>query len=204
VRGGVGSPSLDRVDVVQPVLFAVMVSLAAQWRALGIHPDAVLGHSQGEIAAAYVAGALSLRDAAKVVTLRSKAITAIAGTGGMVSIPWPVERVLALVQPWGLSISLAAQNGPSSTVVTGNAAALDELMAACERDDVPATRIPVDYASHSADVEELRETLRESLSGLQPRASDITFISAVTGAGLDTSILDGDYWFANLRQRVLF
>jgi acyl transferase domain-containing protein/NADPH:quinone reductase-like Zn-dependent oxidoreductase/NADP-dependent 3-hydroxy acid dehydrogenase YdfG/acyl carrier protein len=204
VRGGVGSPSLDRVDVVQPVLFAVMVSLAAQWRALGIHPDAVLGHSQGEIAAAYVAGALSLRDAAKVVTLRSKAITAIAGTGGMVSMPLPVERVLGLIEPWGRSISLAAQNGPSSTVVTGNAAALDELMAACERDDVLATRIPVDYASHSAHVEELREALRESLSGLQPRASDTAFISAVTGAAVDTSILDGDYWFANLRQPVLF
>ena len=199
-----GSPNLDRVDVVQPVLFAVMVSLAAQWRALGIQPDAVLGHSQGEIAAAYVAGALSLREAAKVVTLRSKAISAIAGTGGMVSISRPVERVLALIEPWGRSISVAAQNGPSSTVVTGNAAALDELMAGCERDDVPATRIPVDYASHSAEVEELRETLRESLSGLRPRTSDIAFISAVTGAGLDTSILDGDYWFANLRQPVLF
>jgi acyl transferase domain-containing protein/NADPH:quinone reductase-like Zn-dependent oxidoreductase/acyl carrier protein/NADP-dependent 3-hydroxy acid dehydrogenase YdfG len=204
VRGGVGSPSLDRVDVVQPVLFAVMVSLAAQWRALGIHPDAVLGHSQGEIAAAYVAGALSLRDAAKVVALRSRAISAIAGTGGMVSIPRPVERVLALIEPWSQSISVAAQNGPSSTVVTGNTAALNELMAECERDDVPATRIPVDYASHSTQVERLRETLRESLSGLQPRTGDMAFISAVTGAGLDTSILDGDYWFANLRQPVLF
>ena len=204
VRDGVGSPILDRVDVVQPVLFAVMVSLAAQWRALGIQPDAVLGHSQGEIAAAYVAGALSLRDAAKVVTLRSKAIRTIAGTGGMVSIARPVERVHALIQPWGKSISVAAQNGPSSTVVTGNAVALDDLMAACERDDVPVTRIPVDYASHSADVEALRETLHESLSGLQPRTGDIEFISAVTGAGLDTSILDGDYWFANLRQPVLF
>ncbi|HEX4587062.1 MAG TPA: type I polyketide synthase [Mycobacterium sp.] len=204
VRGGVGCGPLDRVDVVQPVLFAVMVSLAAQWEALGIHPDAVLGHSQGEIAAAYVAGALSLRDAAKVVTLRSKAISAIAGTGGMVSIPRPVERVLALIEPWRQSISVAAQNGPSSIVVTGNAAALDELMVVCERVDVPATRIPVDYASHSTQVETLRETLRESLSGLQPRTGDIAFISGVTGAGLDTSILDGDYWFANLRQPVLF
>ncbi len=204
VRGGAGAPSLDRVDVVQPVLFAVMVSLAAQWRALGVHPDAVLGHSQGEIAAAYVAGALSLRDAAKVVALRSKAIGAIAGTGGMVSILWPVERVLALVEPWGQSIALAAQNGPSSTVVTGDASALDELMAECERDGVPATRIPVDYASHSTQVEELRETLRESLSGLRPRTGDVEFISSVTGAGLDTSILDGEYWYANLRQPVLF
>ena len=204
VRGGVGSASLDRVDVLQPVLFAVMVSLAAAWRALGIQPDAVLGHSQGEIAAAYVAGGLSLRDATKVVTLRSRAISAIAGTGGMVSIPRPVRQVWALIEPWGQSVSVAAQNGPSSTVVTGDAAALDELMAECERDDVPATRIPVDYASHSAHVEELRETLRESLSGLQPRTGEIAFISAVTGAGLDTSILDGDYWFANLRQPVLF
>jgi polyketide synthase 12 len=81
---------------------------------------------------------------------------------------------------------------------------LDELMVVCERDEVPATRIPVDYASHSADVEELRETLRESLSGLQPRTGEIAFISAVTGAGLDTTILDGEYWFANLRQPVLF
>jgi acyl transferase domain-containing protein/NADPH:quinone reductase-like Zn-dependent oxidoreductase/acyl carrier protein len=204
VRGGMDSPGLDRVDVVQPVLFAVMVSLAAQWRALGIKPDAVLGHSQGEIAAAYVAGALSLREATKVVTLRSRAITAIAGTGGMVSIPLPVEQVCKLIEPWRGLISIAGHNGPCSTVVTGIAAALDELMAVCERDDVPATRIPVDYASHSAHVEELRETLRESLSGLQPRASEIAFISAVTGAGLDTSILDGDYWFANLRQPVLF
>ena len=202
--GGVVSPSLDRVDVVQPVLFAVMVSLAAQWRALGIEPDAVLGHSQGEIAAAYVAGALSLREAAKVVTLRSKAIRAIAGTGGMVSIPHPVERVRALIEPWGQSISVAAQNGPSSTVVTGNANALNELMTRCERDGLSPNRIPVDYASHSTEVENLRETLRESLSGLRPRGSDIAFISAVAGAGLDTSILDGDYWFANLRQPVLF
>ena len=204
VRGGVGSPSLDRIDVAQPVLFAVMVSLAAQWRTLGIHPDAVLGHSHGEIAAAYVAGALSLRDAAKVVTLRSKTIGAIGGTGGMVLIRRPRERVFALIEPWSRSISVAAQNGPSSTVITGNATALDEIMAVCERDGLPAKRFPVDYALHSAHVEEVRETLSESLSGLQQRTTDIAMISSVTGAGLDTSILDGDYWYANLRQPVLF
>jgi len=204
VRGEVGSPSLDRADVVQPVLFAVMVSLAAQWKALGIHPDAVMGHSQGEIAAAYAAGALSLREATKVVTVRSKAVSSIAGTGGMVSIQLPVDRVLSLIEPWGQSISLAAQNGPSSTDVTGSTAALDELMARCEQDDLPANRISVDYASHSTQVEEMRETLRASLSGLRPQKGDVEFISTVTGAGLDTSILDGDYWYANLRQPVLF
>ena len=204
VRGSVGSPSLDRVDVVQPVLFAAMASLAAHWRALGIEPDAVLGHSQGEIAAAYVAGGVSLRDAAKVVTLRSKAIGAIAGAGGMVSVGWPIERVHALIEPWRMSISVAAQNGPSSTVVTGNGAALDDLMASCERDGVPATRLPGDYALHSSEIESLRESVRNDLSGLRPRTAEIAFVSAVTGARLDTSILDGDYWYANLRQPVLF
>jgi acyl transferase domain-containing protein len=204
VRGGKGSPSLDRVDVALPALFAVTVSFAAQWRALGIYPDAVLGYSLGEVAAAYIAGALSLRDAVKVVTVCSKAIRAIAGTGGMVSIPRPGRWVFELIEPWRQSITVAAHNGPSSTVVTGNAAALDELMAVCGRADVPAMRLPVDYASHSVDVDALRETLRESLSGLGPRTGDIPFISSVTGAGLDTSILDGDYWFANLRQPVLF
>ncbi len=204
VRGGAGSPSLDRVDVLQPVLFALMVSLSAQWRALGIYPDAVLGHSHGEVAAAYVAGGLSLEDAAKVIALRSKAIGAIAGTGGMVTIRWPAERALEIIDPWHQSISVAAHNGPSSTVITGYASALDQLMARCERDDVPAARLPVGYTSHATQVEPLRETLRETLSGLQPRTGDIPFISGVTGAGLDTSILDGDYWFANLRQPVLF
>jgi polyketide synthase 12 len=204
ICAGASCPSVDRVDVVEPALFAVMVSLAAQWQALGVEPDAVLGHSVGEIAAAYVAGALSLEDAAKVVTLRSKAISAIAGTGGMVSISWPIEQVCALTARWGDMISVAARNGPSCTVVTGGATALDELMVICERDGVPAGRIPVDYPSHSAHAEELRETIRESLSGLCPRTAEIAFISTVTGARLDTEILDGDYWFANLRQPVLF
>ena len=204
VQGSVGSPSLDRVDVVQPVLFAAAVSLAAHWRALGIAPDAVLGHSQGEIAAAYVAGAVSLRDAAKVVASRSKAIGAIAGAGGMVSVAWPIEQVYVLIERWRSAVSVAAQNGPSSTVVTGNGAALDDLMALCERDDVPATRLPGDYASHSSEIESLRESLRDQLSGMHPRTAEIAFVSTVTGARLDTSILDGDYWYANLRQPVLF
>jgi acyl transferase domain-containing protein len=204
LRGDIGASGTDRVDVMQPVLFAVMVSVAALARSQGIVPDAVLGHSQGEIAAAYVAGALSLREAAKIVTSLSKAISTISGAGGMVSIPLPIHHVCALIEPWGESLSVAAQNGPASTVVTGYAAALDELVAGCERDRVPAVRIPVAYAAHSTQVEAMRETLRETLSDLQPRTGDIPFISGVTGAGLDTSILDGDYWFANLRQPVLF
>ena len=84
LRGVEGAPGLDRVDVVQPALFAVMVSLAGLWRAYGVEPDVVVGHSQGEIAAAHVAGGLSLRDAARIVVLRSRALVGLMGKGGMV------------------------------------------------------------------------------------------------------------------------
>ncbi|WP_301549382.1 type I polyketide synthase, partial [Planomonospora parontospora] len=204
LRGRDGAASLDRVDVVQPVLFAVMVSLAALWRSLGVAPDAVVGHSQGEIAAAYVAGALTLRDAARVVTLRSQALIALAGTGGMVSVPQPVERVRELLAPWGERLSVAAVNGPSSTVVSGETDAVEELLARCAADDVRARRIPVDYASHCAQVEPIRERLAELLADTAPRASQIAFYSTLTGDVLDTTCMDADYWYRNLRHTVRF
>ena len=93
LRGAAGAPSLERVEVVQPALFAVMVSLARLWGACGVRPAAVVGHSQGEIAAAYVAGGLSLRDAARVVALRGRALAGLAGQGGMVSVTAALEWV---------------------------------------------------------------------------------------------------------------
>ena len=133
LRGVAGAPGLDRVDVVQPVLFAVMVSLAELWKSVGVSPDAVIGHSQGEIAAAYVAGALSLRDAARVVTLRSKLLTTLAGPGGMVSLACGVERVRELLAPYGSRIGIAAVNGRSAVVVSGEGVALEELIAVLRR-----------------------------------------------------------------------
>ncbi|MEV0505348.1 beta-ketoacyl synthase N-terminal-like domain-containing protein, partial [Streptomyces spectabilis] len=104
--------ALERVDVVQPALWAVMVSLAALWRAYGVEPDAVVGHSQGEIAAAHVAGALSLADAAKVVALRSQAILALSGRGGMVSLAVTADEARERVARWDGRMSVAAVNGP--------------------------------------------------------------------------------------------
>ncbi|MGA5566880.1 type I polyketide synthase, partial [Streptomyces platensis] len=121
LRSAEGAPGLDRVDVVQPVLWAVMVSLAEVWRAHGVEPAAVVGHSQGEIAAACVAGALSLEDGARVVALRSKAIRALSGRGGMVSVALSSSGVWELIEPWGGRVSVAAVNGPSSVVVSGDA-----------------------------------------------------------------------------------
>ncbi|WP_372346843.1 SDR family NAD(P)-dependent oxidoreductase [Streptomyces sp. KL116D] len=202
LRGADGAPGLDRVDVVQPALWAVMVSLAALWRSVGIEPDAVIGHSQGEIAAAVVSGALSLDDAAKVVALRSRAIVRLAGTGGMVSVALPADEVRALVTRWGGAIDIAAHNGPRSVVVAGEVTALDELVAHCKADKKRAKRIPVDYASHSAHVETLRDELLDALSSLTPRPVEVPFLSTVTGQPLDGTELDGAYWFRNLRNTV--
>ncbi|AEM83812.1 Acyl transferase [Streptomyces violaceusniger Tu 4113] len=205
LRGGEGAAAaLQRVDVVQPVLWAVMVSLAELWRSYGVEPAAVIGHSQGEIAAACVAGALSLEDAAKVVALRSKALPVLSGRGGMVSVSLPVDSVRERLAAWGERLSVAAVNGPSAVVVSGDADALEELLTACEAEEIRARRIPVDYASHSAHVESLEEEIRRTLAGIAPRSSSVPFYSTVTGGVLDTTELAADYWYRNLRGTVRF
>ncbi|MFS8204682.1 beta-ketoacyl synthase N-terminal-like domain-containing protein, partial [Streptomyces sp. CWNU-52B] len=204
VRGGEGAPGLDRVDVVQPVLWAVMVSLAAVWESYGVRPAAVVGHSQGEIAAAVVAGALSLEDGARIVALRSRTLVALSGRGGMVSVAAPADDVRRTVDAYHGALSVAAVNGPSTLVVSGDAAALDELLAAYEAEGVRARRIPVDYASHSAHVEEIRADVEKAVSGVSPRPSEVPFFSTVAAEAIDTTTLDGSYWYRNLRSQVRF
>uniref|UniRef100_UPI0012EDB615 type I polyketide synthase n=2 Tax=Nocardia amikacinitolerans TaxID=756689 RepID=UPI0012EDB615 len=204
LQGRPTAPSLDKVDVVQPMLFAVMVSLARLWESFGLRPSAVIGHSQGEIAAAHIAGALSLDDAARVVAVRSNALTAVAGHGGMASVALSVDAVTALLDQWPGRLDIAAENGPAATVVSGESTAIDELLAECTVQGVSARKIPVDYASHSVQVEPIRTRLLGELASITPRRSEIPFYSTVTATVLDTELLDGDYWYRNLRMRVQF
>ncbi|MGW4378180.1 type I polyketide synthase, partial [Streptomyces albidoflavus] len=205
VRGAEGAPGFDRVDVVQPVLWAVMVSLAEVWRSYGVEPAAVIGHSQGEIAAATVAGVLCLEDAAKVVALRSRAITALAGRGGMVSVTQPAATVRETIAAWDGRISVAAVNGPSSTIVSGDVDALDELLEQCEAAEIRARKVDVDYASHSAHVEQIRTELADLLTGIAPLAGETPVYSSLTGRLLDAdTVMDGTYWYDNLRATVEF
>ncbi|WP_433335339.1 SDR family NAD(P)-dependent oxidoreductase [Spirillospora sp. CA-294931] len=189
--------ALARVDVVQPALWAVMVSLAKLWESYGVRPDAVVGHSQGEIAAACVAGGLSLDDGAKVVALRAKLIAReLAGRGGMASIPLPADEVRERFP----DLDVAVVNGPSSTVVAGTPEAIAALAAADDEVKV----VPVDYASHSPQVEAIEAELLDVLAGIAPRAGDIAFYSSLTGKRHDTALLDAGYWYANLRRPVDF
>ncbi|WP_159060353.1 type I polyketide synthase, partial [Streptomyces griseoruber] len=204
LRGADGAPTLDRVDVVQPLLFVTMVSLARLWQSRGVRPDAVVGHSQGEIAAACVAGGLTLDDAARVVVLRSRAITALAGRGGMASVLLPVTDVRDRLARWEGRLSVAAVNGPASVVVSGDADAIRDLVADLTAAGAQARQIPVDYASHSAQVEEIHERLLADLASLRPRTADVPFFSTVTCDWLDTERLDATYWYDNLRRTVRF
>ncbi|VAZ75522.1 Phenolphthiocerol synthesis polyketide synthase type I Pks15/1 [Mycobacterium kansasii] len=204
VRGAPGAPGLDRVDVVQPALWAIMVSLAELWRSVGVVPDAVIGHSQGEIAAACVAGALSVNDAARVVALRSRLLVRLAGAGGMASISCPLSRARELLSHCGSRLNIAAVNGVSTIVVSGEVAAVEELIRRCDAADIRARRVDVDYASHSAHVDEIRTELTAALAGIEPRSASIAFLSTVTGQFTDTAGLNADYWYQNIRQTVQF
>ncbi|MEE1824856.1 type I polyketide synthase, partial [Streptomyces sp. BE20] len=204
LRDEPGAPPLERIDVVQPTLWAVMVSLAALWRSYGVEPAAVVGHSQGEIAAAVVAGALSLADGAKIVALRSRLQRPLSGTGAMATVNLPAARVRERLRRWEGRLSVAAVNSPTSVVVSGDPAELAELLAACEAEGIRTRRVAVDVASHSAHVESVREELLAALADVRPLEGRVPFHSAVTGGRLDAARLDAGYWFRNLRETVDF
>jgi acyl transferase domain-containing protein/acyl carrier protein len=204
LRGAPGAPQLDRVDVVQPALFAVMIALAELWQACGVRPSVVVGHSQGEIAAACVAGALSLDDAARVVAMRSRALVSIAGLGGMVSAAVGPQEIEAHMARFDGDLSLASVNGPHSVVVSGETGALDRLLEDCQAQGVKARRIPVDYAAHSAQVERIRDELLQGCAEIEPRSATLPFYSAVTGGIVEGRELDAGYWYRNLREPVEF
>ncbi len=195
----------EQVDRIQPVLFSVMVSLAALWRSCGVAPDAVVGHSQGELAAACVAGALSLEDAAKIVALRSKALTALAGQGAMMFVAMAAEPLRERVAAWDGRIGVAAVNGPASVTVSGDPEALEELSAALSDEGVLRWPIPgADFAAHSRQVERIHHELMRVLDGVTPRPTTVGFWSTADSTWLDGSALDVAYWYRNLRQTVEF
>ncbi|MCR6488765.1 SDR family NAD(P)-dependent oxidoreductase [Amycolatopsis sp. OK19-0408] len=206
LRGEVDEQTLERVDVVQPASFAMMVGLAALWESAGVRPDAVVGHSQGEIAAACVAGALSLPDAARVVAVRSQAIaTTLSGQGGMASVLLGATEAAEALTAWAGRLEVAVVNSSSSTVIAGDEEALTEALEAFTRDGVRIRRVPVDYASHTHHVERIEDVLATALRGIEARPPEIPFYSTVTGSWVDGGDAFGaDYWYRNLRRPVGF
>ncbi|NUR26738.1 MAG: acyltransferase domain-containing protein, partial [Catenulispora sp.] len=203
LAGRDGAPELAGSDVIQPVLFAVMVSLAELWRSVGVEPAAVVGHSQGEITAACVAGALSVEDAARIVALRSKALMKLTGSGAMLAVPLPAEAVRERLAPWRDRLWVAILSGPAGTVVGGDPEALDEFAAALGA-GVQARKVAIDYAAHTPHIEALRDELLGRLAGIEPRPTDVAFCSAAEGRFVETDVLTSGYWYQSLRNPVLF
>ncbi len=195
---------LAQIDVVQPTLFAIEVALTALWRSWGVEPDAVVGHSMGEVAAAHVADALSLEDAVRIICRRSKVLRRVSGQGAMALVELSLPEAEAAIQGFEDRLSVAVSNSPRSTVLSGDPRALDEVAARLTREGVFCRMVKVDVASHSPQMDPLLGEIRESLAELSPRAARIPMYSTVTGAVSAGPELTAEYWSRNLRAPVLF
>ncbi len=204
LRAAPGAPSIERIEVVQPALFAVMVSLAELWRSHGVGAAAVIGHSQGEIAAAVHSGALTLAEGAKLAARRSALISKLTGKGAMVSCALSPERAKEKIAPYGSEVSLAAINSPTAVTLACSAGALAKLLSAFASEGIRAREVAATIPSHSHHVEPLREEVLESFADLDPQPAQIPFYSTLSGEPIDTTTLDAEYWYRNLREPVAF
>ncbi|MGW4123935.1 type I polyketide synthase [Nocardia sp. NPDC004711] len=195
---------LSGIDVVQPTLWAVEVALAETWRAWGVEPDLVIGHSMGEAAAAYIAGALSLEDAAAVICRRSALMRRVAGQGAMAVVGLSIDAARELIAEVTTRVSVAVSNSPKTTVLSGDPQVLAELKATLEARDVFCQMVKVDVASHSVQMDPVLDDLVEALATITPLAGTVPVHSTVLGEPVAGTDLEAAYWARNLREPVQF
>ncbi|MBR0678732.1 acyltransferase domain-containing protein, partial [Roseomonas alkaliterrae] len=204
LRRGVGADELAGTDIAQPLLFAVQVGIVGALAAQGIRPALVLGHSVGEVAAAWCAGVLPLDEAARLIVARSRHQHRTRGAGRMAAIGCAPEAAAPLLEACGPGLEIAAFNGPAAITVAGPAEAVARLCAAAEGARIPAVPLDLDYAFHAAAMEPVREGLLADLAALAPRPGGIPLVSSVTGAVLPGEAAGPEYWWRNLREPVRF
>ena len=195
---------LARTDVAQPMLFAIQVGITAALREAGIRPDAFAGHSVGEIAAGWAAGALSLADACKIIVVRSEQQQRTQGAGGMAALQLPADQAREVLQKLAGGLEIAAINSSNTVTVAGSKAALPRLEAEAKRNQWRFTRLGLDYAFHSAVLDPIHEDLIAQLGDVGGSECGGRFVSTVTGAPLDGRELDAEYWWRNIRDPVQF
>ena len=204
VPGGASPGAQTPVDVIQPVLFAAQTALAALWRSWGIEPDAVVGHSMGEVAAAHAAGVLSIEDAARIICLRSRLLRRVSGQGAMLATEFTLDEAHALVAGYPDAVSVAVNNSPRATVLAGDRTVLADIAVRLEQEQRFCRWVNVDVASHSPQMDALRDDLLTCLQDISPAQAVTPIYSTVRGAVVDGRDLDAGYWADNLRQPVLF
>ncbi len=195
---------MHETSIAQPALFALQVGLASSWEAVGIRPTAYVGHSVGEIAAAYLAGGLSFSDACLVAIERGRTMDLASSSGAMLAAGISEDEARHRIGALNVNVSMAAVNGPSSVTLSGPSEAVEALARSLETDGVFCKRLAVEYAFHSQQMEPVRDALLQSLAKIQPRPTKIDLLSTVTGELIAGERLDASYWWRNVRKGVRF
>ncbi len=195
---------LSETEIAQPAIFALQVALAALWRSWGIEPNAIVGHSVGEVAAAHVAGALSLADAVRVVFHRGRLMQQGTGLGKMAAVELPMADAERLLAKYEGRLSIAAINSPTSIVLSGEAAPLEELLQSLQQQQIFCRLLRVNYAFHSPQMEPFQDELVRSLKGLTPQSASVPIVSTVLGTTCQGQEFDAAYWGRNIREPVRF
>ncbi len=187
---------------VQPVIMGLQLALTALWRSYGVVPDAVVGHSMGEVTAAVVAGALSVVDGLRVIATRSRLMSTLAGQGAVALLELDAEAAQQLIADYS-EVSVAGYLSPRQSVVAGSVAQIDAVIAAVSAQERFARRVNMEVASHTALMDPILPELRSALANLTPTTPTIPFLSTVTDP-TTTPTLKTDYWIDNVRQPVRF
>jgi myxalamid-type polyketide synthase MxaE and MxaD len=196
--------ALERTELTQPALFALQVGLAEVWRAWGVTPDAVVGHSVGEIAAAWAAGVFPLDEAARIVALRGRTMQPAQGRGKMAAVELPEAEAAAALAGYEDRVCVAAVNSPAASVLAGEPAALEAVLDRLRGQGVTCRMLRVEYAFHSPQMEPYDAELERALAGLAPREARIPFASTVLPGPAAGPELDAAYWRGNVRRPVRF
>ncbi len=190
-------------EVAQPALFALQVGLVRALAEDGLRPDATFGHSAGELAAAYCAGAFDLETIVRVVSARSRQQEKTAGNGAMAAIGFGVEKAEGVIKRHE-GLVIAGDNGPDATSIAGPVASIDALVSELKDAGTFATKLRLNYAFHSPAMDPIEEGFRELVRDVKGTSDHLPFFSTVTGERIDGSQMDVDYWWGNLRKPVLF
>jgi acyl transferase domain-containing protein/SAM-dependent methyltransferase len=195
---------LEQTEVAQPVLFALQVGLTALWRSWGVVPDAIVGHSAGEVAAAHVAGALSLEDAVRLVFHRSRLLQRINDSGKMLAVDLPVAEAERVVRPYEGRLVVAAVNSPTSTVLSGDTTALQGVVEVLQQRHIACQWLRVSSPFHTPQLNPIREELLDALQGLEPHPPALPIVPTVPGRPEDGRLFGPPYWWRNVREPVQF
>jgi len=204
IRRAAHSRDIDQTRLAQPALFTVQAGLTALWQSWGVKPGTVIGHSVGEVAAAWASGALTLEDACRVVASRSRAMQDAPGGGKMLAAALTADEARERLARFGSDVSLAAINAPKQVTFSGEPRAIGSLAADLERDRIWNQLLRVSHAFHSQAMDSAEAPLRAALKGLSLARPLLRFISTVTGCEVRAETLNDDYWWRNVRQPVLF